>query len=86
MNEICVKGNNACNLRKPSEFVRPKVHTVFHGKEIISYLGPQIWDMIPVKMKTITTISAFKREVKYWKLENYPCRLSKLHIQNVDFI
>ena len=28
--------------KKPSEFVRPKVHSVFHGKESISYLGPQI--------------------------------------------
>ena len=42
MNEIFVKRNNAYNLRKPSEFVRPKVHSVFHGKESISYLGPQI--------------------------------------------
>ena len=50
MNEIFVKRNNACNLRKPSEFVRPKVHNFFHGKESISYLGPQIWDMISVEM------------------------------------
>ena len=42
MNEIFVKRNNAYNLRKPSEFVRPKVHSVFHSKESISYLGPQI--------------------------------------------
>ena len=42
MNEIFVKRNNAYNLRKPSEFVRPKVHSVFDGKESISYLGPQI--------------------------------------------
>ena len=38
INEIFVKQNNAYNLRKPSEFVRPKVHSVFHGKENISYL------------------------------------------------
>ena len=75
MNEIFVKGNNTYNLRKPSEFVRPKVHSVFHGKESISYLGPQIWDMIP-----------FRREVKNWKLENCPCRLSKPYIHNVGFI
>ena len=42
MNEIFVKRNNAYNLRKPSEFVRPKVHSVFHRKESISYFGPQI--------------------------------------------
>ena len=35
MNEIFVKRNNAYNLSKPSEFVRPKVHSVFHGKERI---------------------------------------------------
>ena len=51
MNGIFVKRNNAYNLRKPSEFVRPKVHSVFRGKESISYLGPQIWDMTPVEMK-----------------------------------
>ena len=85
MDEIFVKRNNAYNLRKPSEFVRPKVHSVFHGKESISYLDPQIWDMIPVEMKNLTTISAFKREVKNWKLENCPCRLCKPYIQNVDF-
>ena len=72
--------------KKPSEFVRPKVHSVFHGKESISYLGPQIWDMIPVEMKNLKTISAFKREVKNWKLENCPCRLCKPYIHNVGFI
>ena len=86
MNEIFVKRNNAYNLRKPSEFVRPKVHSVFHGKESISYLGPQIWDMIPLEMKNLITISAFKREVKNWKLENCPCRLCKPYIHNVGFI
>ena len=86
MNEIYVKRNNAYNLGKSSEFVRPKVHSVFHGKESISYLGPQIWDMIPLEMKNLITISAFKREVKNWKLENCPCRLCKPYIQNVGFI
>ena len=74
-NEIFVKSNNVYKLRKPSEFVRPKVHIVFHDKESISYLGPEIWDMIPLEMKNLTTISAFKREVKNSKLENCPCRL-----------
>ena len=77
MNEVFVNRNNAYNLRKPSEFVRPKIHSVFHSKESISYLGPHIQDVIPVEMKNLKTISAFKREVKNWKLENCPCRLCK---------
>ena len=86
MNEIFVKRNNAYNLFKPSEFVRPKVHSAFHGKESISYLGPQTWDMIPVEMKNLKTVSAFKKEVKNWKLENCPCGLCKPYIHNVGFI
>ena len=86
INEIFVKRNNAYNLRKPSEFVRPKVHSVFHGKESISYLGQQIWGMIPVEMKNLKTISAFKKEVKNWKLENCPCRPCKSYIHDVGFI
>ena len=42
--------------------------------------------MIPVAMTNLKTISAFKREVKNWKLENCPCRLCKPYIQNVGFI
>ena len=86
MNKIFVKRNNAYNLRKPSEFLRPKVHSAFHGEESISYLGPQVWDMIPVEMKNLKTISAFKKVVKNWKLENCPCRLCKPYIHNVGFI
>ena len=86
MNDIFVKRNNAYYLRKPSEFVRPKVHCAFHDKESISYLGPQIWDMITVEIRNLTTISAFKREEKNWKLENCLCRLYKSYIQNVGFI
>ena len=65
MNEIFLKRNNAYNLRKPSELVRPKVHSVCHDKESISYLGPQIWDMIPGEMKNLKIISAFKKEANY---------------------
>ena len=75
MNEIFVKRCYAYNLRNPSDFIRPKVHSVFYVKECISYLAPQIWNMIPVEMKNLTTISAFKRKVKNWKIENCPCRL-----------
>ena len=86
MSEIYVKPNNAYNLRNTSEFVRPKVHSVFHGKESISYLDFQIWDKIPVEMKNLTKISAFKREVENWKIKNCPCRLCKPYIQNAGFI
>ena len=35
------------NLRNNSEFPMPNVSSVFHGNEIILYLGPKIWDIVP---------------------------------------
>ena len=51
VNQIFVKCNNVHNLQKPSEFLRPNVLNVFHGKESILYLGPKIRDIIPIEMK-----------------------------------
>ena len=59
VSEICEKRNNVCDLQNPFEFVLPKDHSVFHGTESISYLVPQIWSMVPLEMKTLTTINAF---------------------------
>ena len=47
------KQKNAFNLLKPSEFLRRKAHSVFHGQERISYLDPKIWNLIPVGMKNL---------------------------------
>ena len=51
VNQIFVKCNNVHNLQKPSEFLRPNVLSVLHGKESILYLGRKIRDIIPVDMK-----------------------------------
>ena len=34
------------NLRINSEFAMPNARSVFHGNEIISYLGPKTWDNV----------------------------------------
>ena len=62
--EIFEKRNNAYDMRNPSEFVLPKVNSAFYGIESISYLGPEILSMVLVEIKKLTTINAFKREVK----------------------
>lgn len=45
-------------LKKPTEFLRPKVHGLFHVKERILHIGPQIRDLNPMEVKHV------KRETK----------------------
>ena len=82
--EIFEKRNNVYDLRNPSEFVRPRIQSVFNGEESISYLGPKIWDIVPPELKALETVNTFKREIKKWKPE-CPCRLCKPFIQNAGF-
>ena len=53
------------------------LRSVFHGSESISYLGPKIWDIVPLELKELTTAVAFKNGIKEWKPKNCPCRLCR---------
>jgi hypothetical protein len=74
------------NLRQNSEFVLPLVHSVTCGTESISFLGPKIWEMVPVYIKNKATINAFKIAIKKWKPENCPCRNCKTYVSGVGFL
>ena len=49
------------NLRSNSNFLVPNVKSVFHGSYSISYIGPKIWDVVPLELKELTYLSAFKK-------------------------
>ena len=60
------RGNNH-NLRINPDFAMPNVRSVFHGTEIISYFGPKTWDVVPLELKELTSVAAFKKGFKEWK-------------------
>ena len=42
------------------------------GTETISYMGPQIWNLIPERLRTVITLTKFKKEIKNWKCDGSP--------------
>ena len=74
------------NLRSNSNFAVPNVKSVFHGSESITYLGPKIWDIVPLHLKEFTSLNAFKKGIKKWQPKNCPCRLCKQYVLNLGFI
>ena len=87
MNDIFKRrGEQTYNLRKLSQFYRPKVNFVYNGTESVSFIGPIIWDLVPNELKVIGNLAAFKKAIKKWLPEKCRCRLCKVHINNVRFI
>ena len=60
--------SNLCNrtLRSAHNKQLPTFNTVKYGKRSIKYYGPQLWNSLPDEMKTSSTLSAFKQNVKLW--------------------
>ena len=86
MNEIFqLREKSHYNLRYTSEFIIPPIHSVYHGRESASYLGPKLWELIPTVIRQIDTLSGFKKAIKKWKLSDCPCRICKTYIPNVGF-
>ena len=78
--------NNQYNLRNHPDFITPQVHSVFHGTESISYLGPKIWDIVPEEFKNNKSLNSFKESIKMWIPTNCPCRFCKVYLDGVSFV
>ena len=52
------------NLQINSDFAMPNVKSIFHGSESILYLGPKIWDIVPLELKEFTGFVAFIKGIK----------------------
>ena len=84
MNNIFkLRAEDSYNLRQVSELFRPRIKSVYHGTESISYLGPKTWNTLPEKLKNVGNLEHFKKKVKTWKPDNFPCRLCKVYTESV---
>ena len=80
------KNEHQYNLKHNSEFTRPAVNSVYHGTENVSFLGPKIRDILPVRLKKIDSLRSFKTAIKSWKPEKCLCTICRRYIHNVGFI
>ena len=87
MNEVLnFQENGRYDLRSGIHLASRNMHTAYFGTDTISSLGPKLWKLIPDKIKYASTLSAFKAKIKYWIINNCPCRLCKLFVRDSGFV
>ena len=86
MSDLFVIRENNYNLRNFQELVSSLKRAVKFGTETISYMGPQIWNLIPERLRSLETLNKFKKRNKKWKYDACLCRMCKTYIQHVGFI
>ena len=71
------------NLRYNSLFSRPLFKSVYKGTEALSFLGPNIWNILPNMYKDMPDLYSFKVALRKWRPVNCPCKICKFYIANV---
>ena len=64
MNDLFAISKNNYNLRNFQELESSLRRTVKFGTETISYRGPQIWNLIPKRLKTLETLNKLKKKIE----------------------
>ena len=62
--------NNFYSLRSQPDFQIPRIKTSLKGAESVRYLGPVIWNNIPIEIRSIKNLGKFKTEIRQWKPKN----------------
>ena len=86
MKELFAPKMSSYDLQNNNSFKRRRVKSVWHSTELVSYLGPKIWDLVPSEMKESESLNGFKFEIKSWAPEGCPCRICKIYLGQVGFI
>ena len=85
-NEIFQNRALPYNLRTNSNFSSRQVHSVYHRTESLSFLGPKIWELVPVDTKQPESLKIFKNNIKKWVPSRCPCRLCRIFLENICFL
>ena len=85
VSDIFTQTTQNYNFRQNQDFRIRSVKSVYHGSEIISYLGPKIWEIVLAKIKETNSLNSFKIEIRKWVPQSCPCRLCKQYISGVGF-
>ena len=84
--EIFFQSDLNYNLLSNLEFAIPNVRSVFCENELISYVGTKFWNIVPLELKELTSVDAFKKAINIWKPKGCSYKLCKICVSNVYFI
>ena len=61
--ELFPLSTHAYNLRSTYEFKLENVKTVHYGTESLSFLGPKVWELVPLEIKSSHSLEELKKKI-----------------------
>ena len=86
MHEIFEQRSIQYNLRSQTDFQLGSVKSVNCGLRALRYIGPKIWNIVPLEIKNSETLAQFKMKTKSWKPKHCPCDLCQPYFHCLGYI
>ena len=74
------------NIGNVQEIFTENRKTVRCGTETVTYRASSLWANLQSEYENAKSLEEFKSKIKTWRCDFCPCRLSKNHIQNLEFL
>ena len=74
------------NLRNQTDFSSVGINTNAYGTNSLRSFAAKVWNIIPLYMKNLNTVKAFKSEIRKWVPVQCNCKLCQTFIANVGYI
>ena len=76
------------NYNAPSQkdFSLRPTNTSSYGLKSLTYLAPNIWNLVPQDIRSANSLSQFIRKIKSWIPEGCPCLLCRTYIGQLGYV
>ena len=63
---IVFQESESYNLKSGNHLARKNIQTTQYGIESVSNLGAKLWDLLPGEIKSSSSLSVFKNNIRKW--------------------
>ena len=63
---IVFQESESYNLKSGNHLARKNIQTTQYGIESVSNLGAKLWDLLPGEIKSSSSLSVFKNNIRQW--------------------
>ena len=82
LKELFAPKMSSYDLRNNSLFNRRRVNSAWHDTELVSYLGPKTWDLVPNEIKEPESLDGFKFKIKDGSLKDVHAHYANISWQS----
>ena len=74
------------NLRTQTDFIKVYIITTRYSLKSLIFFASKVWDMIPVEIKSSSTVEIYKNKIRKWWPADSDCDIHRTYISKIGYL